>query len=201
MVGITALLKVELPSGDVFLTDGGVTTWGGDTYTASDAVLGGLASVDTISEGIGAELPALDLEFSPPSAIAIGDLSTGAIQQKAVKLWVAEYDTDTGAVVGTPDLRFSGFIDQPQISIAFRRFTVGITAVPDLEAVFFRSTGNGLSSSFHKALYAGETGHDNATGLSVPVAWGTKSPRTGSGSTGGSGGGRTSPFTRDVVEY
>ena len=190
MTGYTALLKIDLPDGDVFLSDGGVTVFNGDTYRPTDAVLGGWATVDTIAEGIGDEIPALELGFSPPGVTAVTALSNGAIQQSRVRLWLAEYDTDTGEVVGTPELKFIGFVDQPQVSFAFRQFSVTITAVPDLEAMFFRDTGNGLSSTFHKALYAGELGHDNASGLSIPVAWGVESPRGSGGSaSGGSGSG------------
>lgn len=192
MTGLTGLLKIELPDGDVLLSDGGVTVFDGDTYSPSDPVLGALASIQTIAEGIGDEIPALEMGFAPQGITAVTALSVGAIQQSRVRLWVAEYDTDTGAVVGTPELRFIGFVDQPQVSFAFRQFSVTLTAVPDLEAMFFRDTGNGLSSTFHKALYAGELGHDNASGISIPVAWGVASPPRGGtrfGSGGGSGGG------------
>lgn len=184
-VGITGLLKIELPSHTVLLSDGGVTTYAGDTYTAYDSVLGSLASISTIAEGVGQEIPALELQFSPPGVTAVTSLSVGAIQQSKVRLWVAEFDVDTGAVVGTPELRFIGFVDQPQVSFGFRQFTVTINAVPELEAMFFKDTGNGLSSTFHKALYPGELGHDNASGLSIPVAWGVASPPRGGTTFGG----------------
>ena len=201
MVGITGLIKIELPDHTVLLSDGGVTEFGGDTYTGKDSLLGSLASIDTIAEGIGQEIPALDIGFAPPSTVAVTALSNGAIQQSRVLLWVAEYDTDTGAVIGDPELRFIGFVDQPRVEYAFRQFTVTITAVPELEAMFFRDTGNGLGASFHKSLYAGELGHDNATGLQVNVAWGVKSPQSGGGSSGGGGGnsGRGGSDARDQV--
>ncbi len=196
MTGLTGLLKIELPSGNVLLNDGGVTTYNGDTYKAEDPILGSLAGIDTIAEGVGQEIPALDISFSPPGIVAVTALSAGAIQQSRVLLYLAEYDTDTGEVIGTPELRFIGFVDQPQTSFAFRQMSVTITAVPDLEAMFMKDRGNGLSSTFHKSLYPGETGHDNATGLRIPVAWGTKGPPSysggyGGGSSGGFGGGLT----------
>lgn len=188
-VGLTGLLKIELPSHTVLLTDGGVTEWAGDTYTAYDEVLGSLASIDTIAEGVSGEIPALELQFASPGPVAVSSLSDGAIQQSAVRLWVAEFDVETGEVIGTPELRFIGFVDQPQVSFAFRQFTVTITAVPQLELLFFKDTGNGLSSTFHKALYAGELGHDNASGLTIPIAWGVASPPRGGTSFGGGGAG------------
>lgn len=189
MVGITGLLKIELPGHTVLLSDGGTTVFDGETYSSYDEVVGSLAALDTIAEGIGDEIPALDLTFAPPSVAAVSALSSGAIQKSRVRLWLAEYDTTTGEVVGTPELRFIGFVDQPQISFAYRQLTLQITAVPELEAMFFKDTGNGLSISFHKALYPGELGHDNASGLSIPIAWGVESPPRGSVYFGGGGGG------------
>lgn len=186
--GITGLLKIELPAHTALLTDGGVTEWNGDTYTAYDSVLGSLAAIDTIAEGVGQEIPALELQFAPPGVTAVTSLSSGAIQQSAVRLWVAEYNTDTGVVIGTPELKFIGFVDQPRVGFGFRQFTVTITAVSQLETLFYKDTGNGLSSTFHKALYAGELGHDNASGLSIPVAWGVSSPPRGGTVFGGGGG-------------
>ncbi|MEW4468999.1 hypothetical protein AB1K62_14325 [Parasphingorhabdus sp. JC815] len=177
MTGITGLLKIELPSGDVLLSDGGVTIYNGDAYTPEDPYLGSLSSIESVVEGTGQQMPVLDVSFSPPGNVAINTLSAGAIQQSRVRLYVAEYDTDTGLVVGTPELRFIGFVDQPQVNIAYRQISVTISAVPDLEALFMKDRGNGLSSAFHKSLYPGETGHDNATGLKIPVAWGTEAPR------------------------
>lgn len=189
MVGITGLLRIDLPGHTVRLTDGGTTLFDGELYTANDEVIGSLAAVDTIAEGIGDEIPALDLTFAPPSVAAVSALSSGAIQKSRVRLWLAEYDASTGEIVGTPELRFIGFVDQPQTSFAYRQLSLQITAVPELEAMFFKDTGNGLSISFHKALYPGELGHDNASGLSIPIAWGVESPPRSTVYFGGGGSG------------
>lgn len=188
MVGITGLLKIELPGHTVLLSDGGSTLFNSEIYTSYDEVIGSLAAVDTIAEGIGDEIPALDLTFAPPSVVAVSALSSGAIQKSRVRLWLAEYDTTSGEIIGTPELRFIGFVDQPQTEFAFRQQGLQITAVPELEAMFFKDTGNGLSISFHKSLYPGEMGHDNASGLSIPVAWGVESPPRSSSYFGGGSG-------------
>lgn len=202
MVGITGLLKIELPSGDVLLNDGGVTVFNSETYRATDSLLGSIAAIEAMSEGAGDTIPALGITFAPPATTAITALSNGAIQKSRVRLWIAEYDTDTGAVVGTPELRFLGFVDQPRVGARFRQFSISIACVPDLEALFFADRGNGLSPTFHKSVYPGELGHDNATGLSIPIAWGVRgAPRGGFGGSGGGGGnGNGGPFNRDVVE-
>lgn len=157
----------------------------GDIYRPVDPELGSIVSIGAIAEGIGQEIPALNIKLAPPGPVAITSLSVGALQRSRVLHYLAEYDTVTGAVIGTPELRFTGYVDQPSVFVQLRKLGVEFTAVPDLEAMFFRDTGNGLSASFHKNLYPGEEGHDNATGLSVPVAWGAQSPPRGGSVFGG----------------
>src|SRR3546814_14440890 len=63
---------------------------------------------------------------------------------------------------------------------------VAVSVVSLAERLFELNIGNSLNSAWHKSVWPGELGHDNATGLSIPVAWGVESPRSG-------GGGTTSP--------
>src|SRR3546814_7709774 len=64
---------------------------------------------------------------------------------------------------------------------------VAVSVVSLAERLFELNIGNSLNSAWHKSVWPGELGHDNATGLSIPVAWGVESPRS-------SGGGTTSPY-------
>jgi len=198
MNGLTWLLRLDLPSGAVFLTDGGVTTWGGNTYSASHPVLGGFAQISEITEGVGGELPELEIAFASHSNEALTPLQTGAFQRSIVRLWLAEFNPSTGAVVGTPELRFAGRMDRVRQQFALRQLQIIVSAVPELEALFFSDDGNGLSAEFHKSIFPGETGHDQASGLVKTVAWGVASAvQNGgvfNGSAGGDGGGGGSVF-------
>lgn len=194
MIGVIGLLKIELPGHTATISDAGFIVYAGDTYTTKDSILGTLASVESMSEGIGDEIPALDLTFNPPDNVAISLLSVGAVQKSRVRFWIAEYSASTGLVVGTPDLMFIGFVDQPVIKWGRGIYEISLSAVSQSEWFFERDTGNSLSAAFHKSLYPNETGHDNATGLGVAVAWGVSGPSNGvgfggSGVGGGSGGG------------
>ena len=203
MNGFIGLLKIELPSRDVLLCDGGFITYAGDDYTAKDSVLGTIAGIEALSEGASDEIPALDITFNPPEPLAFTELTSGALQRSAVRLWLAEYDIDTNAIVGTPDLLFLGQLDQPAIRFSRTEYTVAISCVPQAEWLFEQDTGNALSSTFQKQLYPGDLGHDNGTGLQVPVAWGVASPQSGGSATGfgssiiGGAGGNVQP--RNVV--
>lgn len=196
MNGLTWLLRLDLPSGGVFLSDGGVTTWGGNTYAPTHPVLGGFSQISEVTEGFGPELPEQEIIFAPPSNEALTPLQEGAFRRSAMRLWLAEYDTLTGAVVGTPDLRFAGRMDRIRQQFAFQQLRIIVSVVPETEVLLFTDDGNGLSSEFHKAIYPGETGHDQATGLVVTVAWGVK----GAGRGGFSGSGTFGEALGDIVD-
>ena len=177
--GFVGLFKIELPSSTAYICDGGFIEYDGRTFKSSDDVLGVVSSLEPLSEGAGDDIPALDIQFMPPAPIAFTELTQGSLQGGTITVWLAEYDSASGAaVVRESDLQFIGVLDQPVIRFSQDSYGVAITAVPQAEWMFQRDTGNGLSPAFHKSLYPGETGHDNATGLGIPSAWGTASPPT-----------------------
>lgn len=188
MNGLTWLLRLDLPGGSVFLSDGGVTAWGGNTYASEDAVIGSFSQIGEVTEGFGPELPEQEIVFAPPSNAALAPLQAGAFRRSAMRLWLAEFDPSTGAVVGTPDMRFSGRMDRVRQQYGLRQLSIVVSFVPEMEVLLFSDDGNGLSAEFHKSVYPGETGHDQATGLVTTVTWGVKGADSGNGR-GGYGGG------------
>ena len=69
---------------------------------------------------------------------------------------------------------FFGQIDQTVFKIGRSTRELAMTIVAKLERLFLRNEGNSLSPMFHKSVWPGETGHDNATGLVRPIAWGVE---------------------------
>ena len=185
-IALTGLLKIELPGRTMLLCDGGAIAWNGETYRSRDDLFGNIASVEALAEGQGDEIPALDLELQPPGTAAVAELSKPGYQASRVRLWIAEYDVATGQVVGTPERMFDGQIDQTTLRVGRSSRVVSMTVVSNAERLFELDIGNTLSPTFHKSIWPGELGHDNASGLTVPVAWGVESPRRagGSGETG-----------------
>lgn len=194
-VGYIGLLKVELPTHTAYLSDGGFAVYDGNTYQSTDSILGTIASIEPMTEGKTGEIPALDISFNIPAATAITLFQTGALQSSTVKLWLAKYNVETGLVIGTPDLQFLGQVDQPIVRVAKGEYSISLSVVSKAEWFFSGDTGNGLSATFHKDLYAGETGHDNGTGLSVATSWGTEGA-VGGGTTSGSVNPYQNPNTR-----
>lgn len=201
-VGIIGLLEIALPDSTVRLCDGGFIVFGGQTYRSADATFGTIAGVEPMSEGIGEEVPALELTLLPDDSAAPEDLSQPGFQKSIVRFWIGEFDPDTGLIDGTPDLMFHGQIDQTTLSVSKGRRELAMTIVSTVERLFLRNRGNSLNPRFHKSVWPGETGHDNATGLTTPVAWGVESAGGANGSSrgGGSFGGGASPRMYDGVD-
>lgn len=180
-MGYVGLCRIDLPSGPVLLCDGGFIVFDGDTYLSDDPLLGTIAAMQSLSEGTGPEVPALEMTLQPPSATEAGDLVQPGWQTSRARFWIGEYDPTTGTLVGDPDLMFDGQLDQAILAVGeFRELAV--TVVSLAERLFERNPGNSLTSAWHKSIWPGELGHDNATGLNVQVAWGAASPQ-GSGGT------------------
>jgi hypothetical protein len=194
--GFIGLLRIDFPDRTVRLCDGGFITFDGGTFTARDSVLGSIASIDSMGEGASGEIPALDIAFNPPGPVAFTALTAGGLQRAKERLWLAEYNIDTNAIVGTPDLLFLGQLDQPAIRYSRSEYNISISAVSQAEWFFESDTGNALSDTEHQERYPGELGHANATGMQTVTSWGLSGPPS---STGGGSGGNGFPFNRNEV--
>lgn len=189
-IGFVGLVKIELPGGGaiVRLTDGGTFVWGGETYGPRDATFGTLGAMESLEEGIGVEVPAAKITLHPPSTAAAATLVAPGNQTAGVRAWIAEFNADSGAIVGTPQIAFDGFLDQPRLARTGDALMLDLTIVSRLEWLLAFNIGNSLSPAFHKSIWAGETGEDQATGLTIPDAWGVEAPFTNLGPGVGGGG-------------
>lgn len=181
-VGMMGLVQIDLPDTTVRLCEGGFMRWGADTFYSHHPVFGTIGAIETPIEGVTEAVPALDLTLFPASAAGPEELSQPGFQRSKVRFWIAEYAPDDGILVGGPELLFSGQIDQTVLGEDETGYDLTMGIVSELERLFLRNRGNTLNPRWHKSIWPGETGHDNATGLGVPVAWGIDSPG-GGGST------------------
>lgn len=194
-IGLIGLVKLELPDGDARICDGGVIEFDSEIYREADPVWGAIGAVEPLSEGIGDEVPALQLVLLPPGVSQPADIHQPGMQASRVRFWIGEYDVATGLLDGTPDLMFDGQVDQCTLEIDRDERRVKMSVVSTAERLFERNIGNSLSSVFHKSIWPGELGHDNATGVGKPVAWGAASPASQSVSPL-----RSSPFRAPAEE-
>jgi len=175
-IAITGLIKITLPDHTIRLCDGGFFQYDGETYLPSDDIFGVISSIEGLSEGVGNEVPALRVGFLPPGTSEPADLSKPGYQNARVVARIAEYDVDTGEITQILSTEFIGILDQTTITRGRNTYDLDCIIVADGERLFQRNIGNSLNSAFHKSVFAGETGEDNATGLSIPVAWGVEKP-------------------------
>lgn len=172
---LTGLLKLELRDGrTIRLCDGGWTPWGAEKFIARDTTFGIIGAMEAFEEGVGDEVPAFALTFLPARTAAAVDLAKPGMQGSRLRMWVAELDDLTGQIIGTPDQQFDGQLDQVRLITGQRKRELPMTFVPRGERFFNSNDGNTLSPAFHKSVYPGELGEDNATGLTSAVAWGTE---------------------------
>ena len=200
-VGLIGLLRIDLPSATVRLCDGGFMQWDAETFRSSDPVYGTIGSVDSLSEGIAESVPAFDLTLLPTALAGAADLVQPGFQRSRVRFWVAEFSPDDGILIGDPEAMFDGQIDQATLVEGRGERRLELSIVSNLERLFTRNRGNSLNPRWHKSVWPGETGHDNATGLAIPVAWGVES-RGGGGSSGfGPGGSNPAYIDRGLIGF
>lgn len=186
-VALTGLIQIDLPETTLRFCDGDFFEFNGETFESEHPVFGTIGALDAMSEGVGDSVPALQLTLLPANDAAAADISKPGHQTARVRMWIAEYDSNTG-VIGSSEVMFDGQIDQTVLTVGKGVKTLDVLVVSLAERLFEGNIGNTLNATWHKSVWPGETGHDNATGLSRPVAWGVERP-IGGGSGGNGGGG------------
>lgn len=192
---IVGFAKFELPGHTIRLCDGGFVYYGGEKYTSADPTFGAIEQIAEVDENTGDEAPGLQLTFLPASAAAAATLSNPAYQGARVRFWMGRVDDQTGQLAGEPELLRDLRLDTTTLRPGKGVRRLDMELIGDAERLFLINDGNVLSPRFHKSVWSGETGLDNATGVSLSVAWGTSAPPRGSvsgvsgGVAGGSGGG------------
>lgn len=189
-IRLAGFLKLELPGHTVLLCDGGTLPYGGDTYMSEDPLFGTIVSVEPITEGVGDEAPTGVITFAPQEDAAVEDICSEEMQGSRLRAWTGEIDDDTGTIIGLPEQIMDSVIDVPFLKLGLGKRLVEMTYVSRAERLFIVDTGNVLSGAFHKRIYPGERGFDNAAGVEDQFAWGVASAPRGTSSGGdGSGGG------------
>lgn len=106
------LIEIGLDSGAVRFCDASHSiNYNSKTWVGA----GALGAIEPISEGLELESRGVRLTLSGvPTAIASAVLSESLVF-RLVKIWVALYDRDTHALIGTPVLEWFGLLDNAQL--------------------------------------------------------------------------------------
>lgn len=183
------LIRFDLPERTVAFADGGTFTFDGRTFSSRDEVFGTVEAAQALSEGVGDEVPALSVTLLPDEGSAPSQLSKPGHQRSRVRFWLQEFDPATGQITTNDPPLFDGQVDQTNFTVGHRERRLTMSIVSLAEQLFEGDIGNSMSPTFHKSVWPGEQGHDNATGLVTPVAWGIEAPQMSSSSRGSGGGG------------
>ncbi len=154
-----------------FLVDGVL-----ETFTGEDEVVGVFSAIDTLTDGMGDEAPALSLTFIPAEDAAAAQLASVAMQGSPVRLWLGAIDVMTGLVIGEPQLLFDGLLDVATLSVSSTSRTVDYEVTSIFEDFFLNDDGARLSDTFHQYLWPGELGCAFVTYVAQQIYWGTSSP-------------------------
>ena len=178
-VKLAGLMKIELRDGRVLrLCDGGFVRAdvgaGVETFLSADPVFGVVSSTEPISEAIEDQVPAFKMTFNPNSTASAAEISAPGMQGSIIRAWIAELNMATDTPVEPPDLICHGQLDQTVLRIGKGKRELDTSIVSTAARLLARNEGNDLSPTFHKSIYPGELGEDNATGLGIAVPWGVE---------------------------
>lgn len=186
---ITLLLEVILPDRPLRLCFGATKVPAfGEDFIGRDPDYGTWLSSDAIGDGIGDEVPAVSLQFAPPTTAAVEELNAPEVQGSPTRIWFCVIDRATGGVVPDPYLLLDGELDQPTVTRAANALLLDYDVVSSLERLFNGDEGRRLSDAFQQQVFPGERGLEHMTGLVRTIIWGPGSKPAGL-TTGGSGGG------------
>jgi len=178
-ITLVGLLKIEMPLETVRLCDGGFCYFGGEKYTSRDAKWGTVAGIDPVTEGLGDEAPGGRIRFYPPDATEADELTSGALQFSRIRGWLGELSSD-GKTISHAEQLIDMLWDTSRLVLTAGQRSLDVTTISRAEKFFLSNEGNTLSDGFHRSIWGGELGLQNANGLTGQVAWGADSPPRGS---------------------
>ena len=197
-ITLIGLVKIELPTRTIRLCDGGFCYFGGEKYTSEDSVFGSIAAVEEFEAMLGDSAEDATLMFHPAETATPEELNSKAFQNSRARFWMGKIDWDGKTVVNATQL-MDGLVDYTTLRLKEGSRTLEMTFIGRAEKLFLRQEGNTLDPRFHKSVWPGERGLDNATGARITVAWGVGSARGLAGAPGSGAGGIRFDFGGPVV--
>jgi len=176
---VELVLESESPDVTLRLIDGSIAdvTFSGMTFSRKSETYGTVNVPEPLKDGIGDEAPHLTLTFFPPTNLAAADLAAAALQGSPVRVWWGAINRTTGQPIGTPELFFSGEVDQPTLHVGQNSRSVEIDCASVFERLFENDEGIGLTNASHQTFWPGELGFEMVTEVERQLPWGQNAPR------------------------
>lgn len=194
-------LEIELPGRTIRLLDGsGFARWGDKVFTAEDAEFGKIAGFGEFTEAEGVEAPRQTVQLLPASNAALAALTAPGAQGSPVTIYAAAIDRQTGHVIGEPDVRFVGELDDAGLNHAQNSSLLELELSTIWERLFDDNEGHRWNDAFWTYLYgSGARAFQHVTNAGEKLFWGYNGPSSGSG--GSYGGGNGSIGGGGMVRY
>lgn len=184
------LVKIEFADRTVRICDGaGYVAWGSDVYQGSDPEIGTLAGFGEFTEAEGTESPRQSIQFYVKNNEALVKLASPSSQGTPVTIYAATINRETGALIGVPDVRFTGEIDDAEVGFGKNERLLTLELSTPWEKLFDNNEGARWNDTFWTYLYgANARAFVGVNNVQRKMFWGCKGPQNGSGG-GYSGGG------------
>jgi len=186
------LLRIELPGGRIVrLLDGaGYAIWNDEVFTGEDPEFGVIAGFGDFTESEGTEAPRQSVGLLFKSNAALAQLTAPAAQGSPVSIWAAAVDPETGAIIGEPDPRFMGELDDATFNIDRNSSLIELELATVWERLFDDNEGNRWNDTFWTYLFGPSArAFEHVTNAGQKLFWGYNGPSNGSGGSSYGGGG------------
>lgn len=185
------LLKIELPGRTIRLVDGsGFVIWGTETFTDSDPEFGKIAGFGELTEAEGTEAPRQTVQLLPTGNAALAALTAPIAQGSPATIYAAVVDQQTGQVIGEPDPRFIGELDDASFNHSRNSTLLEFELATVWERLFDDNEGHRWNDAFWTYLYgANARAFAHVTNAGAKLFWGYNGPSNGSGGSSYGGGG------------
>lgn len=170
---LALFLEANFPSGYVRVHDGvGGITFQSNTYTG----VGQFGGVEVVEEAAGAVATSLDFTLSGIDSTLLSYALAKGYRGRSVYLWTAFYDPSTGAIAGTGQKVWGGFIENIQVKDETGLGLIIMTSSNWLSRLK-RPRNTYYTDQQQRALYAGDTGFGQVAIIQdKPLPWGSQNP-------------------------
>lgn len=184
------LVKIEFADRTVRLCDGsGYVAWGSDVYQGSDPEIGAIADFGSFEESEGTESPRQSISFYVKDNAALAKLASPSSQGTSITIYAAVINRETGELIGVPDPRFVGEIDDAEVGFGQNERLLTLELSTAWEKFFDNNEGARWNDTFWTYLYGPNArAFIGVNNVQQKMFWGYKGPSNGSGG-GYSGGG------------
>jgi len=196
------LLRIELPGYTIRLVDGsGYVIWGAEVFTGSDPEFGTIAGFGDFTESEGTEAPRQALQLLPKNNAAVARLTAPTAQGSPVSIYAAVVDPATGALIGEPDARFIGELDEATYNMGKNSNLLELELSTIWERLFDDNEGHRWNDTFWQHLFgANARAFQHIPNVGGKLHWGYNGPANGSGGSSYGGGGSIGGGGGNVVD-